>query len=318
MQDKLKADTSWFPDVTATDIDFLDSSFFQTEPGQKRLPSPAEVIARSKDFKSSPRATPVIFEDLNLVVKCGHHVKVEEALCQRMVHKILANRVPVPEVYGWKVEEGFVFIYMELIQGDPLCDRWDHLSDLDRKSICHQLHEIVSSLRQVEQDPTDPFIGTCFLIDRYMRVLLKSIIGSITRRHLLDYVFEDKPRGGPFKSIKEFNDWFSELPQHRLPESLKYQDPYRPFLPDSGTIKLTHGDLHQGNIMISTTSPPRVLAVIDWAHSGWYPEYWEYCKALYTSSCEGDWRNVWIPKFLDTYTTEFNIFAEYIMWMGAI
>lgn len=125
------------------------------------------------------------------------------------------------------------------------------------------------------------------------------------------------PSAGPFKSIKEFNDWFSALPQRRLPDSSKFQDPYREFLPDDGKIRFTHGDLHRRNIMISATTP-RVLAVVDWAHAGWYPDYWEYCKALYTSHYTDDWRIVWIPKFLDQYTVEFNVFAEYSMQIGAV
>lgn len=146
-------------------MDFLDSSFFKGQPSQK-LPSPAEVTARSKDIESTPRPAPVKFDNLNLIVKFGSRVVVGEALCLRMLQKTLADKVPVPEVYGWKVEGDYVFIYMELIQGESLYDRWDYLSDLDRASICHQLRDIVSSLRQVEQDPTDPFIGTCVLIDR--------------------------------------------------------------------------------------------------------------------------------------------------------
>lgn len=41
-----------------------------------------------------------------------------------------------------------------------------------------------------------------------------------------------------------FNDWFSCLPQRRLPMSSRYKDPYRGMLPDTGEIKFTHGDLH--------------------------------------------------------------------------
>lgn len=148
--------------------------------------------------------------------------------------------------------------------------------------------------------------------------LLINILGSITRGHLLDYVFENVPPGGPFKSVKHFNDWFSTLAQDWLPNSQNYQDPYRELLPDTEAIKFTHGDLHRGNIIISSTSPPRVLAVIDWAHAGWYPDYWEYCKALYTSEYDGEWRNVWIPKFLSPHPVEFDVFSEYIMQMGAV
>ncbi|OAT05053.1 hypothetical protein BDBG_16400 [Blastomyces gilchristii SLH14081] len=39
-------------------------------------------------------------------------------------------------------------------------------------------------------------------------------------------------------------------------------------------------------------------SILDWAHTGWYPEYWEYCKALYTPDYKEEWRNVGIPNFL--------------------
>ncbi|KFY93161.1 hypothetical protein V500_03881 [Pseudogymnoascus sp. VKM F-4518 (FW-2643)] len=159
--------------------------------------------------------------------------------------------------------------------------------------------EITTSLRQVEQDPNDLFIG------------------SINRQHLLDIVFEGHPPGGPFATVKQFNDWFSRLPWLRFPNSEDIQDPYRTFLPDTGTIKLTHGDLHQGNIIVSSTGPPRVLVIVDWAHSGWYPDYWEYCKASYTCSFDGDWRNRWIPIFLEPRPEVHEIFAEYTRALGA-
>lgn len=118
--------------------------------------------------------------------------------------------------------------------------------------------------------------------------------------------------------MKAFNDWFSSLPQSWLPDSKRYQDPYRFYLPDDGALKLTHGDLHRGNILISSAGRPCVLAVVDWAHAGWYPEYWEYCKALYTSDYKGEWRNVWIPKFLTAYESEFAVFSEYVLRIGAV
>lgn len=106
--------------------------------------------------------------------------------------------------------------------------------------------------------------------------------GSISHQQILDYVFQSYPESGPFSTIKDFNDWFSCLPQSWLPPSKKYNDPYRHLLPDEGVIKFTHGDLHRGNIIISSSKPARILAIVDWEQAGWYPDYWEYCKALYT------------------------------------
>ena len=121
------------------------------------------------------------------------------------------------------------------------------------------------------------------------------------------------PAHGPFSGIKAFNDWFSSLPQRFLPDSQKFQDPLRPLLPDDGPITFTHADLHRGNILISQHGPPQILAIVDWGQSGWYPNYWEYCKAAYTCMYSGQWRLQWIPMFLAPRLDEHDAFAEYTM-----
>lgn len=130
-------------------------------------------------------------------------------------------------------------------------------------------------------------------------------------------MFEGQPLRGPFATIKQFNDWFSRLPWLRFPNSQSIQDPWRKFLPDTGTTKLTHGDLHRGNIIVSSTRPPRILAIVDWAHSGWYPDYWEYCKMAYTCSHDGEWRNKWIQIILALQVEVHQVFAEYTHALGA-
>ncbi|KAN0077622.1 hypothetical protein V8E54_005926, partial [Elaphomyces granulatus] len=65
--------------------------------------------------------------------------------------------------------------------------------------------------------------------------------------------------------------------------------PWEPYLPDDEAIALTHGDLHRANILISSTGPPLVVTIVDWAQAGWYPAYWEYCKACHTASYTDEW-----------------------------
>lgn len=44
----------------------------------------------------------------------------------------------------------------------------------------------------------------------------------------------------------------------------------------------THADLHPSNILIDQG---RLSAILDWECAGFFPEYWEYTKAMY-----GVWR----------------------------
>jgi len=76
-----------------------------------------------------------------------------------MVKRVLLEQVPVPEVYGWRVDGQDVFIYIEFIPGETLKERWDFLSVDEKTALCSHLSQIMESLRHVEQDPNDPFIG---------------------------------------------------------------------------------------------------------------------------------------------------------------
>ncbi|RDL38253.1 Uncharacterized protein BP5553_02593 [Venustampulla echinocandica] len=309
--------TTQLPDGSKADMVFLESSFFRTH-GQKQLPTPQEVRAKSPAPIHHPQPPPVKFEELGLIVKYGPSVSVAEAQCLWVIKHLLSIKVPVPEVYAWRVDAGHGFIYMELIYGEPLRDRWDSLVTAERTAICIHLREIVNSLREVRQDPSEHFVGKPILNFRTRLAPINWPVGSINQGPLLDIIFEYQPPAGPFATIKHFNDWFSQLPQNRLLDTQKYECPYRPFLPDNGAITFTHGDLHRGNIMVSSTNPPQIVAIVDWGQAGWYPDYWEYCKALYTSHYAGTWRQQWIPMFLDCRTEEHEVFAEYFVSIGAI
>jgi len=54
-------------------------------------------------------------------------------------------------------------------------------------------------------------------------------------------------------------------------------------------IVMTHGDLNPRNIMITwesdqgslrTVKDIKVSGILGWESAGWYPEYWEFVKAL--------------------------------------
>lgn len=149
---------SHLPDATKPNMDFLDSSFFKN-PGQC-LPTPAQVRALSSDVSTSPQPRPIIFENPDVFVKFGPYITVAEAQCLWMIRRVFHGRIPVPEVFGWRTDkENYVFIYMELIQGQTLLDIWDDLTSLDKKSLCDQLCQIVSFLRQLGQFSSDMYIG---------------------------------------------------------------------------------------------------------------------------------------------------------------
>ena len=142
---------------------FPESSFFQ-EGRAPALPSPAEV--RDLNLKTGNVAATslnyppsVIIPSLGLVVKYGLSVSIVEAQTQIMLREEFQGRIPVPEIFGWTEDNGQTFIYMSLIEGDNLADRWGGLSDDEKRAICEELHQYVKLLRTLEQDPRDKYVG---------------------------------------------------------------------------------------------------------------------------------------------------------------
>ncbi|KAI7763754.1 hypothetical protein LZL87_011611 [Fusarium oxysporum] len=274
-------------------VTFKDSKFFTRNGPGATFPSADQVRAKSEAGDHVfDRENTVIFESLGLVVKFGKEprVTIAEGQCLWWLHRHLSS-VLVPEIYGWTEDGGEVFLYMQLVEGVTLEKRWEFLNKEDKTGICEQLRDMVIDLRQVKHDSNDEFLG------------------QINRGPLQDVVFADgiRPRAGPFSSVKEFHDWLSFLFKRLAASGSHWEgykledipDPYRQLLPDDPGVKFTHADLHQSNVMVSEGSPCRVVAVIDWHQSGWYPDYWEFYKAEYTNHWESEWVQTYIPMFLE-------------------
>jgi hypothetical protein len=148
------------PDASRKEVDFPESSFFNINGAIQRLPTPAEVRSLAPTHNAD-HPPPVVFESLSLLVKYGPSVTIAEAQCLWIIKKRLCGKVPVPEVYGWRVDGNDVFIYMQLVQGRRLKECWDGFGVEAKTGICDQLRQIGISLHDLKQDPRDTFIGAC-------------------------------------------------------------------------------------------------------------------------------------------------------------
>ncbi|KPM45372.1 hypothetical protein AK830_g1152 [Neonectria ditissima] len=282
------------PDETVV---FPQSSFFTQHPKPSQLPSAAEIrrlaieanAAAAEDFHQPP---PVAVPALGLLVKYGARVSVAEARCLAMLRERLAGRVPVPEVYGWRRDRGQVFIYMELVRGATTLERgWDSLGEEARAAVCGELGGMVRAWRGLarEEDGVD------------------SGISHVGNEPLLDTVFtsSNAPKAGPFQGVAEFHDWFTSTIGPPENWGKLGRHPYRDLLPDDVPIVFTHADLHPSNILISPGPAPRVVAVVDWEQAGWYPAYWEYCKARWTAKAnQEEWDGRYLPMIVDGWEDE--------------
>ena len=138
-----------------------DSSFFR-ERRASTLPTPAEVRAineKSGDYFGTDfrRPPPVKFPSLGLIVKYGSDPSVTEAETQNMAYQRLKGKVPIPEVFGWTVDGDQTFIYMALIEGETLEQRWHALNEEERETVCKELNSMAKAWRSLE--PPNFYVG---------------------------------------------------------------------------------------------------------------------------------------------------------------
>jgi thiamine kinase-like enzyme len=74
----------------------------------------------------------------------------------------------------------------------------------------------------------------------------------------------------------------------------------------------THADLSPFNILLLGD---KVVGIIDWELSGWYPHYWEYTSAWLSSVTRTEWQGS-IDKFLDPFPKELKMEATRQRWWG--
>ena len=156
---------------------FPQSSFFKVRE-TPHLPPPSTVRAINEQ-SGNVRATyfnrppPVKIPELGLVIKYGADVTITEAQTQIMVREELDGQVPVPEVFGWTEDGGQVFIYMSIVEGDSLVERWGSMDESERRSICAELKDMSKAWRALEQQGHEPYIGerSFFLKPRLASIL---------------------------------------------------------------------------------------------------------------------------------------------------
>ena len=144
----------------------------------RKLPSPDEVRAAASLLPLNVKRHIVPFPALGIVVKFGprpgqtsetggilaRFTSLSEAQSLYAVRHFLGKRVPVPEVYAFVHDDNQSFLYMELVQGVTIRECWADLSDDTKMDLCAQLKPMMHALRELEQDPSDSFIGKCVVL----------------------------------------------------------------------------------------------------------------------------------------------------------
>ncbi|RMZ67762.1 kinase-like domain [Pyrenophora seminiperda CCB06] len=239
----------------------------------------SEELLRAKRFAEF---APVFKVDAHTVVKTGNSVRLAEAAAMKLVRDL--TTIPVLRVLNAYTDDnsGHVRIVMEFIEGDVLYDVWDKFSYDQKMDIVQQLRGFLSQLRKIK--------GT--------------FIGSVDGTACEDQLFTDEIGAyGPYENEHAFNQGIATALQRS--QQGAWVDMVSNMVLKSlhgHAVVMTHGDFCPRNIIVQGT---KVVSVLDWELSGYYPEYWEYVKALYRPAWESGWiKDGAVDKILEPYLPE--------------
>lgn len=199
------------------------------------------------------------------VLKYSSEVHLSEAWNMRRVRKSIKMRVPAV-IDAWEVgnqEEGhdtrIGYLLMEYIEGELVSQIWPSLSVQARRDIYRQLDQFLHQLHEIQTSSPGPFGG------------------GVSRGPLFtDY------GAGPFRSKGDITAWFNErlLVCQEFGRAPLTQPSFSSHF---DSLVMCHMNIATRNLILDNQG--RVW-VLDWAHAGGYPGYFEV--AVLTRTGEPD------------------------------
>jgi len=191
------------------------------------------------------------------------------------------TQISVPKVYCAFKRKNKAYIVMEKMRGDMLCNVWGNLSEDSQDRILTHLRLLIHDMRQLQPTTTH--------------------VSNIDGGPLWDgripgpgfYV-------GPFDTQEQFHRYLRRditQPIDGHPEIAQLIEMHKKEWP----LCFTHADLSSFNILVRDD---RVIAIIDWATSGWYPAYWEFTTAITMVNPQNTFWGGYVDKFLERFPQE--------------
>ncbi|RDB23488.1 hypothetical protein Hypma_008959 [Hypsizygus marmoreus] len=172
-----------------------------------------------------------------------------------MIYIAEHTTVPVPHVQDYFTRNGRSFLVMDFIDAPSLAVVWCRLSPPEKSSVLLQLHGYLTQLRNLSP-PHPGYVGAA---------------GGLPCR---DVRLAGEPLG-PFTSVQDFHERLGHGYMRTSDEQKDYRSIFEACAERSYETVFTHGDITPRNILVKDV---KIVAIVDWDTSGWYPEYWEYVR----------------------------------------
>lgn len=156
-----------------------------------------------------------------------------------------------------------------------------------------------------------------------MREIPGNFIGGLDGSPCRDGIFEADNGDytcysyGPYASEESFNEGIIQALRDRMRpkvlerendiESNFFNSEYMLYQTVRGLknhkIVFTHGDLHPGNIIVRADG---TVVLLDWGRAGFWPEYWEFYRALFNPPWRASWDRM-VEKFIPPFYVEHSV-----------
>lgn len=239
----------------------------------------------------------------DMVVKIGPSIDLDHIDNLQYVNDNVPG-VPTPRFHGALRCDQQVYIFLSRAPGVILESVWSELTRTQKLSVQQQLTALFHTLR-AQPLPSDGFrlggfkSGLCKDVRRSARVSSEALL--------------NEPAFNDFLCRKEgrtHTPWVSMI---------------RSSLRDDHRIVMTHADLHPRNIMVNLEAEKggeraiHVSSILDWEYAGWYPEHWEFVKALNTFRHRGplrDWYEYLPTEAIGKHFIEYSLDCQIDRWLG--
>ncbi|KAB8263662.1 hypothetical protein BDV32DRAFT_135880 [Aspergillus pseudonomiae] len=231
---------------------------------------PPTIILDPEDLKNAEDLIPdkmgarLAWADTDMLVKFGHGVRLAEAEALHLVSK--RTTIAVLKLLSAYILDGTGYIIMSYEHGTPFEQYWDNASETEHLRILAQLTDYVQQMRAIEGN----------------------FICGLDRSPCRDGVFEggygdySKYSYGPYESEQSFNEGMVQALRDRLPPELleNENDPESIFWTSEYILYQTVRGLrgHKNNMLVRSDG---TVVLLDWVISGFWPEYWEFYRAMF-------------------------------------
>lgn len=251
-------------------------------------------------------STHVIALGTSVAVKISISLEMDEISNLRYLNSMSLD-IPIPKHLGTLKSGHRTYFFMSLVPGQTLERLWPNLDKQHKTSVQQQLAAMLSSLRSIPP----PIIGDHGSAFR---------IGSFVSGTCRDVRRISRSCETPIITEAAFNEF---LCRHQGRTQTPWIKMIHSSMRSDHQVVPTHGDLHPRNIMVAwdgdAATTVKVTGLIDWQVSGWYPEYWEYVKALSTISPRdplSDWCDYLPTGTIGSWPVEFSLDLLISRWLG--